>query len=1046
MLRTRTRQRLLIGATACAALAGPVACDGGRAGVDDAALRSLVRETRFGPRFSVGIGCADGTGGAGGANPCALDPRRLDLVARLQERADQGGDPDVQARLGVALSVAGAPRDGIRWLQRATDANPASWRAWNDLAAACLIAASLDAGGDVETAVRALDAASRAVALQGTPEAATNLALSAARIGLPEARDAWQRLLDLETAGVWAEGARAYLKTRATDDAAWTGARAALERMERPGPDLARLVSGHPSVARDYLDESLLPRWARAALAGGADEPALRALAQDVATSLSARSGDALPRATALLIARGAPAGSGRRLRLIATGHRAFGLARQHHEDDEVGLARVEYRLAREALAAAGSPFQAWPAVYEALLAYDDRDLPAALGILRPLIDSSRAAGHLALEARGLWVRGLVRLQQSDPVGALDDFLSALILYERLHDDEGVAATENLLADTYRTLGDERAGWRHLARALARLGHVRRPIRRYVILLNASLFAARSRWLDAALVFQNASIAAGQVRGPGPVIEGLARRALLLARKGEPALAEQDVRHARQLLTGVRDASSVRYFTAELRTAEGVALRGTRPADAVRLLRDAVALTAAVEPSEVPSAYLELARAAGAAGLASDAELYLADGIRAFEAQRSRVSRGDLRAAHVDAAWDLYLEGVQQRLQRGAPDLALAFAERGRARVLLEDLGGPAGPASDGRPAGALPRTTVVLVFLSSARHLDAWAVRSTGTVHRRLAVGSDTLQRAVDDLLAQLSRGSAVDDVATRLHRAVLSPLRDLTAGATTLVVVPDGPLHFLPIAALRDPATGRLVVEDAAVVTAPSVATFLSASRRASARGTGAQSALIVGNPAIDRRRFPDLAPLPAAEREAAAISGMYRNATVLTGPSATRQAFLDALDGAQVVHVGAHALANDESPHLSSLLLAPSPGPGDAGVVFARDIAGRRLARTRVVVLAACETGRGRRYRGEGVASLARPFLQASVPTVIATLWAVEDRATQEVAVAYHRHLAAGRDPADALRRTQLERLRAGASGSTDMTWAAFTAVGGTDLTAN
>ena len=78
------------------------------------------------------------------------------------------------------------------------------------------------------------------------------------------------------------------------------------------------------------------------------------------------------------------------------------------------------------------------------------------------------------------------------------------------------------------------------------------------------------------------------------------------------------------------------------------------------------------------------------------------------------------------------------------------------------------------------------------------------------------------------------------------------------------------------------------------------------------------------------------------------------------------------------------------------------------------------TRLIILAACGTGVGPAFHGEGALSVARPFLVAGVPFVIATLWDVDDAASRAFFVALHRRLAAGQAPASALRETQIDAI--------------------------
>jgi CHAT domain-containing protein len=58
-------------------------------------------------------------------------------------------------------------------------------------------------------------------------------------------------------------------------------------------------------------------------------------------------------------------------------------------------------------------------------------------------------------------------------------------------------------------------------------------------------------------------------------------------------------------------------------------------------------------------------------------------------------------------------------------------------------------------------------------------------------------------------------------------------------------------------------------------------------------------------------------------------------------------------------------------------------------------------RLTVLSACQTGVERYYRGEGMIGMARAFLVARVPVVVASLWAVDSDATAELMIRFHRY---------------------------------------------
>jgi CHAT domain-containing protein len=164
------------------------------------------------------------------------------------------------------------------------------------------------------------------------------------------------------------------------------------------------------------------------------------------------------------------------------------------------------------------------------------------------------------------------------------------------------------------------------------------------------------------------------------------------------------------------------------------------------------------------------------------------------------------------------------------------------------------------------------------------------------------------------------------------------------------------------------------------------------------------------------------------------------VLIGAQATKARFLAAAPGFDVVHFGGHAVVNIEYPLLSRLAFSEAAGAAGAESLFAYEISRMRLPRTRLVVLAACSTAAGSMSHGEGVVSVARPFLAAGVPLVIGSQWDVDDRATERLFLAFHRSLADTQDPVRALQVAQLSLLRSGSPYlASPVSWGGFVALG-------
>src|SRR4030095_6567569 len=123
-------------------------------------------------------------------------------------------------------------------------------------------------------------------------------------------------------------------------------------------------------------------------------------------------------------------------------------------------------------------------------------------------------------------------------------------------------------------------------------------------------------------------------------------------------------------------------------------------------------------------------------------------------------------------------------------------------------------------------------------------------------------------------------------------------------------------------------------------------------------------------------------------------------------------------RVLHFATHGLLNSRHPELSGLVLSlvDREGRPQDGFLAAYEIYRMKLEAD-LVVLSACETALGTEIRGEGLIGLARAFMYAGAPRVVASLWRVPDTATTELMKRFYRAmLVEGLRPAAALHRAQ------------------------------
>jgi CHAT domain-containing protein len=151
--------------------------------------------------------------------------------------------------------------------------------------------------------------------------------------------------------------------------------------------------------------------------------------------------------------------------------------------------------------------------------------------------------------------------------------------------------------------------------------------------------------------------------------------------------------------------------------------------------------------------------------------------------------------------------------------------------------------------------------------------------------------------------------------------------------------------------------------------------------------------------------------------------------------------------VIHFATHYVIDPPSPLNSRLILSPEvQGAGAShqadGVLQAFEIYGMKLHRTRLAVLSACQTGVERTYQGEGAIGVARSFISAGVPVVVASLWPVDSEATASLMIKFHEYRKINRvSAAEALRMAQRDMLIASEERlHKPYAWAGFVAFGG------
>ena len=244
----------------------------------------------------------------------------------------------------------------------------------------------------------------------------------------------------------------------------------------------------------------------------------------------------------------------------------------------------------------------------------------------------------------------------------------------------------------------------------------------------------------------------------------------------------------------------------------------------------------------------------------------------------------------------------------------------------------------------------------------------------------------------------------AQQLYRQLLAPAAQ-RIGTRNLLIVPHGPLHYLPFAALHDGNESLIGKRSLRFLPSSSLQKYLRPSGRAPL-----DNLLIYGNPDLGDSRLD----LPSAEDEAKSLASLLPKARLLTRKQATETAFKQQAGQFGHLHIASHGQFKADNALESRLLLAKDES--NDGSLTVAELYETRL-NADLVTLSACETGLGKRLSGDDLIGLTRGFLYAGASNIVASLWEVDDEATSLLMKDFYQRMRQGASKREALRQAQL-----------------------------
>ena len=513
-----------------------------------------------------------------------------------------------------------------------------------------------------------------------------------------------------------------------------------------------------------------------------------------------------------------------------------------------------------------------------------------------------------------------------------------------------------------------------------------------------------------------------------PLVEASLANALILS---------GDLARARSTLDALPQPNDPSQQAQLQRTRGRLLLAENKPAEALVLYQQLAAAPVAGDEGFYRAWALDgISKSEAALGRDAEAAQALDDAIAMFDQARAKFRSDEFKIGLFSDLQVVFERAIGMHSKLGQADKAFDISERSRARALLDAVAGRADIANG--EATALDAATlqamlepdeVVVAYHALPDRLMAWVLSNEGVREVRfpVALPRKDLARLVDayrDALIKLS--SSAPAVGDKIGQLLLVPLQ-VPAGKR-LVIVPHGPLHYLPFQALR--LDGQYLIERNPMSIAPSISI---AAKLAQRTPTASAQLVAFGNPTID----PNVAdPLPGAEREVQALSKQFPGAVLFFKEQANKDNFAATAPKAKLVHVAAHAMADTLDPLHSKVLLADEDGKPN--YLEAKDVLGMDLHGTALIALSACESGLGRVEDGDEVLGFTRSFLSAGTSTLLASLWPVSDAATETLMTTLYDDLAKGVEVQDAMRDAQ-RKVLSNPETSHPFFWAPFNLIG-------
>ena len=262
------------------------------------------------------------------------------------------------------------------------------------------------------------------------------------------------------------------------------------------------------------------------------------------------------------------------------------------------------------------------------------------------------------------------------------------------------------------------------------------------------------------------------------------------------------------------------------------------------------------------------------------------------------------------------------------------------------------------------------------------------------------------------------------RLYTRLIQPMQLLAPGKDEWIIIPDGKLYLLPFESLPDGNSGKAMLETTTISYQFSSRFILNNNVADNKKNIDPVKVLsfapfVQAGANYQQTGYDFIKQLPASGSEVAGLKG-----DSYTDKKATKTLFLQQAGNYPVIHLATHAIADASNAAASFIAFYPEKKSPAENCLYLEEIYGLNMDACQLVVISACETGKGKLVSNEGIISLGRAFAYAGCGATINSLWKADDKATAAILGKFHEYLQRGYTKSKALQRAKLDYIKSDA----------------------